>query len=149
MASVCIVVGFAGRGSLEYMKHSKNCYLAEDGDVPWGYTSIGGGYQSCKGWSRCFDASLRSGDCVAVQPRKRRTRSDEVLAKAYCDSIFFRALRSYVRRPSSKRHSFQEWCSLPVLLDPCDDRLGAPPQGISWSEPAKSHFRFEGPAPSY
>jgi len=33
MASGCSVVGFAGRGSLEYMEHRKNCYLAADMDV--------------------------------------------------------------------------------------------------------------------
>jgi hypothetical protein len=33
MSAGCIVVGFAGRGSLEYMAHKRNCYLAEDGDV--------------------------------------------------------------------------------------------------------------------
>lgn len=34
MAAGCVVVGFAGRGSLEYMDHLENCYLAEDCDVP-------------------------------------------------------------------------------------------------------------------
>jgi hypothetical protein len=29
----CIVVGFAGRGSLEYMTHGDTCYRAEDGDA--------------------------------------------------------------------------------------------------------------------
>jgi len=33
MACGCIVVGFAGRGSLEYMRSQQNCYLADDGDV--------------------------------------------------------------------------------------------------------------------
>jgi glycosyltransferase involved in cell wall biosynthesis len=33
MASECVVVGFAGRGSLEYMEHGENCYRAEDADV--------------------------------------------------------------------------------------------------------------------
>jgi hypothetical protein len=33
MASGCIVVGFAGRGALEYMKDGNNCYRADDGDV--------------------------------------------------------------------------------------------------------------------
>jgi hypothetical protein len=33
MASGCIVVGFAGRGSLEYMDNGDNCYRADDGDV--------------------------------------------------------------------------------------------------------------------
>jgi hypothetical protein len=33
MASECIVVGFAGRGSLEYMMHGENCYRAEDADL--------------------------------------------------------------------------------------------------------------------
>jgi SAM-dependent methyltransferase len=33
MACGCLVVGFAGRGSLEYMDHLRNCYLAEDMDV--------------------------------------------------------------------------------------------------------------------
>jgi len=33
MASGCIVVGFAGRGALEYMINGENCYRADDGDV--------------------------------------------------------------------------------------------------------------------
>lgn len=33
MASGCIVVGFAGRGSLEYMHHGVNCYRADDLDM--------------------------------------------------------------------------------------------------------------------
>jgi hypothetical protein len=33
MASACIVVGFAGLGSLEYMHHGENCYRAEDLDL--------------------------------------------------------------------------------------------------------------------
>jgi hypothetical protein len=33
MASGCIVVGFAGRGSLEYMQHGESCYRADDGDA--------------------------------------------------------------------------------------------------------------------
>lgn len=33
MACGCIVVGFAGIGSREYMKHGVNCHLAEDYDV--------------------------------------------------------------------------------------------------------------------
>jgi hypothetical protein len=33
MASACIVVGFHGRGSLEYMEHGKNCFCVDDGDV--------------------------------------------------------------------------------------------------------------------
>jgi hypothetical protein len=33
MACGCLVVGFAGRGSLEYMRHLQNCFLAEDMDV--------------------------------------------------------------------------------------------------------------------
>lgn len=33
MSSGCIVVGFAGFGSLEYMRHGENCYRAEDLDV--------------------------------------------------------------------------------------------------------------------
>lgn len=33
MASGCIVVGFAGHGSLEYMQHGVNCYRADDGDA--------------------------------------------------------------------------------------------------------------------
>jgi len=33
MASGCVVVGFTGRGSGEYMHHGINCYVAEDGDV--------------------------------------------------------------------------------------------------------------------
>jgi hypothetical protein len=33
MACGCLVVGFAGRGSLEYMHHEDNCYLADDLDV--------------------------------------------------------------------------------------------------------------------
>lgn len=33
MASGCLVVGFAGRGSLEYMEHERNCLLAEDMDA--------------------------------------------------------------------------------------------------------------------
>jgi hypothetical protein len=33
MACGCLVVGFAGRGSLEYMKHGHNCLLADDMDV--------------------------------------------------------------------------------------------------------------------
>jgi hypothetical protein len=33
MACECLVVGFAGRGSLEYMDHLHNCYRAEDFDV--------------------------------------------------------------------------------------------------------------------
>jgi hypothetical protein len=33
MASGCVVVGFAGHGSLEYMKHGENCYRADDGDL--------------------------------------------------------------------------------------------------------------------
>jgi glycosyltransferase involved in cell wall biosynthesis len=32
MASGCVVVGFSGRGSLEYMRHEDNCLLAEDMD---------------------------------------------------------------------------------------------------------------------
>lgn len=33
MASECLVVGFSGRGGREYMRHRRNCLLAEDGDV--------------------------------------------------------------------------------------------------------------------
>ena len=33
MASGCLVVGFAGRGSLEYMDHGRNCFRADDLDV--------------------------------------------------------------------------------------------------------------------
>ncbi len=33
MASGCLVVGFAGHGSLEYMTHGETCYRAEDGDL--------------------------------------------------------------------------------------------------------------------
>jgi Glycosyl transferases group 1 len=33
MAAGCIVVGFAGRGSLEYMQHGCNCLLADDMDA--------------------------------------------------------------------------------------------------------------------
>lgn len=33
MACGCVVVGFSGRGSLEYMDHLRNCYLADDMDV--------------------------------------------------------------------------------------------------------------------
>lgn len=33
MAAGCLVVGFAGRGSLEYMSHGENCFLAADLDV--------------------------------------------------------------------------------------------------------------------
>jgi glycosyltransferase involved in cell wall biosynthesis len=33
MASGCLVVGFAGHGSLEFMHHLENCYLAPDGDA--------------------------------------------------------------------------------------------------------------------
>jgi hypothetical protein len=33
MAAGCLVVGFAGRGSLEYMTHEENCFLADDLDV--------------------------------------------------------------------------------------------------------------------
>ena len=32
MSSGCVVVGFAGTGGLEYMRHLENCYLAGDGD---------------------------------------------------------------------------------------------------------------------
>lgn len=33
MASGCLVVGFHGKGGLEYMRHLENCYVAEDGDA--------------------------------------------------------------------------------------------------------------------
>jgi hypothetical protein len=33
MACGCLVVGFAGRGSLEYMEHGHNCFLADDMDA--------------------------------------------------------------------------------------------------------------------
>ena len=33
MASGCIVVGFAGHGSLEFMRHLENCYMAPDADA--------------------------------------------------------------------------------------------------------------------
>jgi hypothetical protein len=33
MACRCLVVGFAGRGSLEYMRHEENCLLADDMDA--------------------------------------------------------------------------------------------------------------------
>jgi Glycosyl transferases group 1 len=33
MACGCLVVGFAGRGPLEYMRHEENCLIADDMDV--------------------------------------------------------------------------------------------------------------------
>lgn len=33
MSCGCLVVGFSGRGGLEYMRHGKNCRVAADGDV--------------------------------------------------------------------------------------------------------------------
>jgi Glycosyl transferases group 1 len=33
LASGCLVVGFAGRGGREYLRHGENCLLAADGDV--------------------------------------------------------------------------------------------------------------------
>lgn len=48
MASGCIVVGFAGRGSLEYMRHLDNCFLVEDMDVLAAAEQLGAAVSSFK-----------------------------------------------------------------------------------------------------
>jgi hypothetical protein len=62
MASGCIVVGFAGRGSREYMTDGVNCYVREDYDALGAAIDLG----------RALDA-LRSGQAAKMRAAARET----------------------------------------------------------------------------
>jgi hypothetical protein len=62
MAAGCIVVGFAGRGALEYMRHEENCFLANDWDV----------LAAADGLARALQA-LDEGRAGELQKRARET----------------------------------------------------------------------------
>ena len=62
MACGCLVVGFAGRGSLEYMEHGRNCLLADDMDVLMAAEHLGA---AARGFQR--------GDGVEMQASARQT----------------------------------------------------------------------------
>ncbi len=62
MASGCIVVGFAGRGSLEYMHHMENCYLADDMDILAAVEHLGAAIRARDG-----------GDTAGMQQKARQT----------------------------------------------------------------------------
>jgi glycosyltransferase involved in cell wall biosynthesis len=62
MASGCIVVGFSGRGSLEYMINGENCYLAEDYDALTAALGLGAAVER-----------YQNGHALAIQTAARRT----------------------------------------------------------------------------
>src|SRR6185436_2070163 len=65
MACGCLVVGFSGRGGLEYMRHGKNCWVSPDGDVLTAATQL----------AAALDA-IAAGEDAALRERARRTAEE-------------------------------------------------------------------------
>lgn len=69
MASGCLVVGFAGRGSLEYMEHGRNCLLADDMDALTAAEHLGTAVRLFRngGGAEMRDAALRTAAAYSLE----------------------------------------------------------------------------------
>jgi glycosyltransferase involved in cell wall biosynthesis len=65
MACGCLVVGFAGRGGLEYMRHRQNCWIAGDGDLLAAAVHLGAALRAAE-----------AGEDAAMRERARRTAEE-------------------------------------------------------------------------
>ena len=60
MASECLVVGFHGRGGLEYMRHRDNCYVVPDADVLGASKALAEAIIEFQSRSRAMQGSARA-----------------------------------------------------------------------------------------
>jgi hypothetical protein len=104
MACGCLVVGFAGRGSLEYMDHLRNCYLAEDMDV--------------LGAAEMLGLALRQfeqGDCLQMQSAALETALRYSLERE--ERTVVRYWTDFLARPRQHIPTDSNVFEQPALLD--------------------------------
>jgi hypothetical protein len=79
MACECLMVGFSGRGGREYMRHRRNCFLAEDGDVLTAAEHLAAAVRAVESGA---DAEMRR-QARRTAERFSPPRVEEALVRAY------------------------------------------------------------------